>query len=156
MTLYRRFGNRERLIEATIAREVAGFLDAVQQADDPGGSPTERIAEAFATALQLANSHPLVARWLGTSPGELLELVLADSGFVITAGSSFLAARITELAPEREPDAARLGELLARLFLALVLVPPRAVDLTDLDQARSLARELIAPLVIEPKQAGRA
>ncbi len=150
MTIYRRFDNRERLIETTVAREVAAFLTSVAESDEPDSSPTDRIADEFATALQLARSHPVVAHWLATSPGDLLNLILADDGFVIAAGSAFLTAKIEELMPGRNDtrDANRTGELLARLFASLVLMPPKAVDLSDPDQARALARELIAPLVV--------
>ncbi len=150
MTVYRRFGDREHLIDATFAREVARFLDGVEAAGDPGAEPTERIATAFATALRLAHSHPVVAHWLATSPGDLLETILADDAFVVAAGSTFIAASI-EMGPLRTPtevEPQRSGELVARLFAALVLMPPPSVDLTDADQARKLARELIAPLII--------
>jgi len=151
MTVYRRFGDREHLIDATFAREVARFLDGVEAAGDPGAEPTERIATAFATALRLAHSHPVVAHWLATSPGDLLETILADDAFVVAAGSTFIAASIGEMGPLRTPtevEPQRSGELVARLFAALVLMPPPSVDLTDADQARKLARELIAPLII--------
>ena len=151
MTVYRRFGDREHLIDATFAREVARFLDGVSAADDPDADPTERIATAFATALRLAHSHPVVAHWLATSPGDLLETILADDAFILAAGSAFIATGIGEMGPLRastEAERQRLGELLARLFAALVLMPPPSVDVTDADQARNLARELIAPLIV--------
>src|SRR4051794_9004151 len=147
MTVYRRFGNRDRLIETTMTREVSRFLDGIAAADDPGAPPGERIAEAFATALRLTHAHPLVSHWLATDPGELLNTLLADDGLVIAAGSGFLRSAIAkELA--QATDAQRKGELLTRLFAALVLMPPTTVDLTDPDEARRLALELIAPLVV--------
>ena len=151
MTVYRRFSDREHLIEATFAREVARFLGAVSAAGDSEAEPTERIATAFATALGLAHSHPVVAHWLATSPGDLLETILADDAFIVAAGSAFIAASIGEVSPLRAPtevEPQRSGELIARLFAALVLMPPPSVDLTDADQARKLARELIAPLIV--------
>src|SRR3954454_11536743 len=78
VTVYRRFGNRERLIETTMAREVSRFFAGVAAADDPAASPADRIAESFATALRLAHGHLLVAHWLATDPGELLNTILAD------------------------------------------------------------------------------
>jgi len=151
MTVYRRFGDREHLIEASFAREVARFLDGVAAAGDSEAEPTEQIATAFATALRLAHSHPVVAHWLATSPGDLLETILADDAFMVAAGSAFIAASIGEIGPLRtstEGQPQRFGELIARLFAALVLMPPPSVDLTDPDQARKLARELIAPLIV--------
>lgn len=150
MTVYRRFGDREHLIEATFAREVARFLDGVSAVEDPDADPTERVATVFATGLWLAHSHPVVAHWLATSPGDLLETILADDAFIVAAGSAFIATGIGEMSPLRastEAERQRSGELLARLFAALVLMPPPSVDLTDADQARNLARELIAPLI---------
>jgi hypothetical protein len=35
-----------------------------------------------------------------------------------------------------------------RLFIAIVLLPPPSVDLTDPDQARRLARDLAVPLTL--------
>ena len=151
MTVYRRFGDREHLIEATFAREVARFLDGVSAVEDPDADPTERVATVFATGLWLAHSHPVVAHWLATSPGDLLETILADDAFIVAAGSAFIATGIGEMSPLRastEAERQRSGELLARLFAALVLMPPPSVDLTDADQARNLARELIAPLIV--------
>jgi AcrR family transcriptional regulator len=57
MTLYRRFGSRDRVIEATMAREVSRFLNAVVAADDQDAPPSDRIA----TGLMLADGHPVVA-----------------------------------------------------------------------------------------------
>jgi AcrR family transcriptional regulator len=139
MTVYRRFGDRQRLIEATFAREVNEFFAGLLAADDPGARPSDRIATAFATALTLAHTHPVVAHLLATSPGDLLENILADDGFVIAAGSDFIA---THLGGDR-----RTGETLARLFVALVLMPPRSLDLTDPDEAGELARGAVVPIV---------
>jgi AcrR family transcriptional regulator len=94
MTVYRRFGDRERVIEATFAREVSRFLDAVAAADDPTASPTERTADAFATALQYVHTHPVIAHLLANSPGELLDTLLADNAFIIHAGSAYITAQI--------------------------------------------------------------
>ena len=149
MTVYRRFGDRQRVIEATFAREVSRFLAAIVAADDPGAPPDERITDAFATALTLIHSDPLVAHLLATNPGELLETVLAEDGFVIAAGSAFIAAQIAQPGRKGPPAGAqRTGELLARLFVALVLMPPPSVDLTKPNEARRLAQEMVVPLVV--------
>jgi AcrR family transcriptional regulator len=145
MTVYRRFGDREGLLDAAIARESSRFLSAVLAADDPSAPAEERIAEAFATGLRLVHSHPLLSHWLATDPGELLNGVLAENAKVLRAGSAFLAAAVADLGGD---DAERRGELLGRLFVALVLMPPPSTDLTDPGQARALARELIAPIVV--------
>lgn len=151
MTVYRRFGERDALIQAAFAREVAAFLAGIAAVDDPDAAPVERIANAFAVALQLTHGHPVIAHWLATSPGELLDTIVADRGFVLAAGSRFIADGIRAMTPRGSravADPRRTGEILARLFAALVLMPPTVGDLTDPAQARQLARDLIAPLVV--------
>lgn len=147
-TVYRRFGSRDRLLDATIAREVARFLAAVAEADDPGAPPAERVASSFATALTLAHAHPVVAHMLATDPGEAFDTLAADDGFVVRAGSAFVATHLAEGDPRHpHPDPVRTGEVLARLFVALVLLPPLSVDLTDAEQARRLARDVVVPII---------
>jgi AcrR family transcriptional regulator len=146
MTIYRRFGDREGLIESTIVRDVARFLDEVAPAFDRGETPADRIAEGFAAALLLVRGHPLVAHWLATNPGELLNNFLADDALAVQAGGAFVATRIREMGGPA--DANQIGEVLVRLFIGLVLIPPTSVDLADGDEARRLARELIAPLAM--------
>lgn len=151
MTVYRRFGSRAHLIEAMFAREVTRFLQGVSAAVDRDAEPTEEIAAGFATGLQLAHSHPVVAHWLARSPGDLLESILAEDAFILAAGSAFIASALREMGPLRastEVELQRSADLLARLFAALLLMPPASVDLIDPDQARELARKLIAPLIV--------
>lgn len=150
MTVYRRFGDRDAVLEATMARELSGFLGGIVAADDPTARPGERIASSFATALTLAHGHRLVAHMLATRPAELVEHLLADDGFLVRSGSEFIAAHLAHGDAEHpHPDPQRTGEILARLFVALVLMPPPSVDLGDPAQARELARDLVVPLVRE-------
>jgi AcrR family transcriptional regulator len=154
MTVYRRFGDRQRLIEATMARESARLLAAVAAADDPGAHPVDRIVRNLMTSLTVARRHPLVAHWLATDPGELLDAVLANDAAVLRAGAAFIAATIRAARPPggaKGPDPDRAGDLLVRLYAALVLMPPPSVDLDDPRQVEALARDLIAPILVRPR-----
>jgi len=155
MTVYRRFRDRQRLIEATMARESARLLAAVAAADDPDAGPVDRIARNLTTAITVARRHPLVAHWLATDPGELLDAVLANDAAVLRAGAAFIAATIRAASGSprssrgaKGPDPGRAGDLLVRLYAALVLIPPPSVDLDDPRQIEALARDLIAPILV--------
>jgi TetR/AcrR family transcriptional regulator, repressor for uid operon len=130
--------------EARVAADVGG----VRAADDPDAPASERIVSSVATALSLAHGHPVLAHILATNPGRLLETVLADDGAILMMGSAFIAGHLAP--PGRRPNAAqrRTGELLARLFLSLLMMPPPSVDLTDPEQARALARQVVMPLIV--------
>jgi AcrR family transcriptional regulator len=147
MTVYRRFGDRPQVIEAAIARDVSRFFDGLLAADDPDAPASERIVSSFATALSLAHGHPVLAHVLATNPGQLVETGLADDGAILAMGSAFIAGNLAP--PGRAPNAAqrRTGELLARLFVSLLMMPPPSVDLTDPAQARALARAAVVPLI---------
>ncbi len=151
MTVYRRFGDRQRLIEATMARESARLLAAVAAADDPAAGPVDRIVRTLTTSLTVARRHPLVAHWLATNPGELLDAVLANDAAVLRAGAAYCAATIRAA---KGPDPDRTGDLLVRLFAALVLMPPPSIDLDDPCDVEALARELIAPILVATKKKG--
>jgi AcrR family transcriptional regulator len=151
MTVYRRFGDRQRLIEATMARESARLLAAVAAADDPGAGPVERIVRILTTSLTVARRHPLVAHWLATNPGELLDAVLANDAAVLRAGAAYVASTMRAASGSRcarGSDPERTGDLLVRLFAALVLMPPPSIDLDDPRQVEALARDLIAPILV--------
>lgn len=145
MTVYRRFGDRQRLVEATMARESARLLATVAAADDPSAKPVDRIVRTLTTSLTVARKHPLVAHWLATNPGELLDAVLANDAAVLRAGAAYCAATIRAA---RGPDPDRTGEILVRLFAALVLMPPPSIDLDDARDVAALARDLIAPILV--------
>jgi AcrR family transcriptional regulator len=158
MTVYRRFADRQRLIEATMARESARLLAAVAAADDPDAGPVDRIVSALTTSLTAARSHPLVSHWLATNPGELLNAVLENDAAVLRAGASYIAATIRAASEaggrsrgSLGPDPDRAGEILVRLYAALVLMPPPSVDLDDPREVESLARELIAPILVRAR-----
>ena len=136
-----------------MARESARLLAAVAAADDPGADPVERIVRTLTTSLTVARKHPLVAHWLATNPGELLDAVLANDAAVLRAGAAYVAATIRAAsvparsrAPRADPE--RTGDLLVRLFAALVLMPPPSIDLDDPRHVEALARDLIAPILV--------
>src|SRR6478672_13881339 len=62
MTVYRRFGDRGRLIEALTAREAIAFLARMDAASRPEDPIADQVAAGFATAIRLAREHPLLNR----------------------------------------------------------------------------------------------
>lgn len=151
ITVYRRFGDRSGLIEATLTRETSRFLAAIADADDEGSPIVERVVAAFATGVLAARRHPLVAHWLMTDPGELVNELLADDAFVLRSGAAFIAHGLAELglpdAPDR--DAEQLSELLVRVVAAMVVMAPPSARMDDQQQVRELARQLVVPVLFE-------
>ncbi len=150
MTVYRRFGGRERLVQALMVREARRGIAEIAAALDPNASAEETIATGFVAALRVARTNPLVRRLSQLEPQVLLEALNdpADPGAELIRG--FIAARIREGQRSGElrdldPDAA--AELLFRIGVSFLLMPASVIAIDDEQEARALARTMIAPIV---------
>lgn len=150
MTVYRRFGERERLIDALASREVHRCLAELDAAVDRSAPIAEQIADGFATSLRLIREHPLLDRFARHEPHTALEALNADGGAIFALSRAFTAALIRDAQGHGEVgdlDPEHAAELLVRLGVSFVLIPTSALPLDDEDRARELAKRLIAPIL---------
>lgn len=155
MTVYRRFGDRDGLVQAMTVREsrrCLAELDAAASVDQP---MEEQIAEGFVVSLRLASTHPLLAR-LATVEGEVvLQTLNARRGGVFALATTFLAARLRSaqrggvLASDVDVEA--VAELLVRVMMSFVLMPSSVLPLDDEERLRDIARRHLVPLVVAPR-----
>ena len=150
MTVYRRFGDKERLVEALVVRETRRCLAQLDAAIGPDAPIEDQIAEGFVTSLRIAREHPLLNRLARVEPEAVLAALVEDGGAVFAAGRAFLAARLQEsqqagVLGAVDVDAA--AELLVRLAFSFVLIQESVLPLDDEERVRDVARRLIAPVV---------
>lgn len=150
MTVYRRFGARQRLIDALAVRECRRCLAMIRAALDPEVRIEERAAALFVTTLRVIREHPLLARLARVEPESFLRELTRDDSAVIHLVREFLVAQIRaaqragELAAgDPEPTA----ELAVRLGASFVLMPDSVLALDDEQAMGELARMLVAPLL---------
>jgi AcrR family transcriptional regulator len=136
VTLFRRFGSKDALLQRLYAREVERFLAQVDAALSEFDDPADRIAEAFVACVREGARHPLLAT---VPPGTVLEVLAAGDPSPLEVGRRFVAARLRGTPPT--PEAA--ADLLVRLALTYVLVPS---PLVDEEGARAFARAYLAPI----------
>jgi AcrR family transcriptional regulator len=138
MTVFRRFGSKDALIERLMLRETRRFLAEVDArlaaVDDPG----ERVVEAFLACLRAGTEHPLMARMARVEPGAAMERLPLE------VGRAFVAARLRADAVE---NADAVADVLVRLAASYVLFPGEAVDVRDEAAARDFAERTLAPIV---------
>lgn len=151
MTVYRRFGDRQSLIDALAAREARRCLAALDRAVDPTLPAAEGIACGFVASLGLIRSHPLLDRLSRHEPEAALSALNAGQGAILGMGREFVAARLRD-AQERgelDPglDATHAAELVVRLAFSFLLMPESSLPLDDPDAAAETARTLIAPIL---------
>lgn len=149
MTVYRRFGDKERLVEALAVREARRCLAELDAAIGPDAPIEDQIAEGFVTSLRLAREHPLLNRLARLEPETVLEALVEDGGAVFAAARAFLAGRLLasqEAGVLGAVDVDATAELLVRLAFSFVLIQESVLPLDDETRAREVARRLIAPV----------
>ncbi len=155
ITIYRRFPNRDRLIESTFMRECRRFIRHLDAAVMPLRTTEERLVEGFVVAIRTARAHPLISRLLASDPEVLLPFLTVRAGPAIAIARTYLAARIRQVVAIAEVDAEQVAEVLVRLALSFVLVGESCVALDNDREIRVFARRHIVPMVTGATMSGR-
>ena len=151
MTVYRRFGDRESLIDALAARESRRCLAELDKAVDPSLPAADGIARGFEASLRLIRTHPLLDRFARHEPEAALAALNADGAAILAMGRELVAARLAgaQARGELDPglDSTHAAELLVRLGLSFLLMPESSLPLHDPEAAADVIRELVAPIL---------
>lgn len=146
VTLYRRFGNREALIEAMAVRETQRFMDALVASAAGLDTLEEQMAETLVVGLRFMRAHPVARRAMDAEREAIIEYMEADDGRLLTMSREFLAATISASGLEH-PDPEALAETFVRIFVSFLLLPGSVVPLDDEEDLRVYAHRCLAPLV---------
>jgi AcrR family transcriptional regulator len=150
MTVYRRFGSRQTLVDALAVRECRRCLAHLAAAVDPHAPMIDRAASLFAAVLELCDEHPLLARLARVEPEALLHELTRDDSQVFGLIRAFLvgeirAAQAADGWPAADP--AVLAELGIRLGASFVLMPDTVLPRDDRAATEAAVRSLLAPLL---------
>lgn len=147
MTVYRRFNDRQGLVDALTARETRRCIAALDAAADADEPIADQIAAGFVTSIRLATEHPLLARLARAEPDSVLDTLNAG---VFSAAVEFLADRLRQAQAAKvlgDVDVDASAELLVRIAFSFVLVPGSKLPLGDPERLAALARDQIAPML---------
>ncbi len=151
MTVYRRFGGRDALVEALSVREARRCLAELDSTVDPGAPVADQIAQGLLTSLRLVREHPLLDRLARVEPAAALAALRSDEAAVFAMGRAFVAerVRVSQRAGmvDRSLDPTHVAEVLVRLGFSFLLLPDSALPLDDDERMRELAQKLIAPVL---------
>jgi AcrR family transcriptional regulator len=141
-TLYRHFGNRGKLIQATIEREEARLLAVVADAAAPHEDLSAALFAALRSLLRWTAEHELLGTLLATEPEALLPLLASGDAPVLAAARPAIAEVLAPRVPAGA-DTETAADMLARVMLSYAINPP-AGDADDV--ARQLTRLLVEGL----------
>jgi TetR/AcrR family transcriptional regulator, repressor for uid operon len=151
MTVYRRFGSREALIETLGVREARRCLAELDSTVDPGAPADDQIAQGLLASLRLVREHPLLQRLARHEPEAALSALTGDHAAVFEMGRAFVAERVRASQKagivDRSLDPEHVAEILVRLGFSFLLIPESALPLEDDERMREIARSLIAPIL---------
>jgi AcrR family transcriptional regulator len=149
-TLYRRFGDKDQLVQAVILRECQQQLALIEADLKAMDAIPEMLVEAFVLAVTRAHAHPLLVRLLRSEPETILPYLTTELPAVTSFARLYLAGQISKFQQAGQlavRPAEPLAELLLRLMQSLVLSPQGVIDPSSDTSVRAFAREFLYPLL---------
>lgn len=126
MTLYRRFGNRDALLGAVIAREarrlIARFDESIAEVLDP----EQRFVQGVLTSARLFAGGHLIRRLLGTDPDLVLPLLTTQGEDLHALGRAYVAEQFRRAHDQGMPisaDPVLLADVFVRIAQTLLISP---------------------------------
>lgn len=149
MTLYRRFSNKQELVEATLLREAGYFLSDLQREIDAHDTVEDKLTEGFTFTVDKLRDHDLLNRLLETEAEATVPYFTVQGAPLITAAAHFLAGEVSRSLPDSRSydELLVVAEVTARLVISFVLSPSMVIDLDDPEVARAFARDQLGPLL---------
>ncbi|MFF1926524.1 TetR/AcrR family transcriptional regulator [Streptomyces sp. NPDC058221] len=150
VTVFRRFQTKDKLVEATLLRELGRFFERLDSAVAALATMEERVVEGFVVALRHTRAHPLFGGLLRLEPEVVLPYLTVQGGFSLSATVAYLTGHLqraqqAEGRPDEDPQP--VAELMVRVAVSFLLNPASCIEMDDEDQARAFARRYLAPLL---------
>ncbi|MEQ3724218.1 TetR/AcrR family transcriptional regulator [Alcanivorax sp.] len=149
-TAYRRFADKDQLIQVVILRECQQQLAMIEGDLKNVDGGLERVLESFVLAVTRAHRHPLLKRLLTSEPEIILPLLTQRLWQMMGFFRTYLAALLQveqdngEIRPQpMEP----LAELMLRLMQSMVLSPDGLLNPADVASVRRVANDYLRPLL---------
>lgn len=149
-TLYRRFGDKDQLVQAVILRECQQQLALIEQHLQGQRSAVDSLIEAFVLAVTRAHVHPLLIRLLSSEAETILPYLTTQLPEVTTFARLYLAAQLRKSQQQGHVanlPAEQTAELLLRLTQSLVLSPVGVIDPASETSVRDFANTFLRPLL---------
>ncbi|GGJ38775.1 TetR/AcrR family transcriptional regulator [Streptomyces brasiliensis] len=150
VTVYRRFQNKDKLVEHTLLRELSRFFQRLDSAVAALPTMEERVVEGFVVALRHTRAHPLFGGLLRLEPEVVLPYLTVHGGSSLFATVEYLTGHLrraqqAEGRPDEDPRP--VAELMVRVAVSFLLNPASCIEMEDEDQARAFAGRYLAPLL---------
>lgn len=150
ITVYRRFDNKNTLIEAVLLRECRRCLDGLESAVAGIVHIEQRIVEGFVFALRFAREHPLIGNLLRMEPQVILPFMTVRSEIPTAVVRTFLSIHLRcarDAGELIEADVDPIAELMIRIAASFLTSPTSCIPMTSEQNVRDFAQRYLVPLV---------
>lgn len=150
MTLYRKFGSRDALVEQVVAREFRRYFDEFRAEVAHGRTVADRVVLGFISSLRSMRSNPVIGGLMTGERGLFLTSLLAEGG-TVDAVRGFLdhQLRMEKAAGTiaADVDTEFAAEIMVRLSTSYLVTPSTLVDVDDDAALRRVAEHALVPLL---------
>jgi AcrR family transcriptional regulator len=146
-TLYRRFRDKDALVQAVLVRECRRFFGSIADAVAGVSTAEDRLVEGFVVGVRYARTDRLLNRLLASDPEALLPYLTTNGELVVAAARDFLVWQGGSDTPVHDRTPAGVSELFVRLAISFTLMPESAIPLGTDEEVRAFARAYLAPLM---------
>lgn len=148
-TVYRKFANRDALVEAVLLDDLLRYLDRLERVmDDAGDGLVDQLVEGYVHTLRWVREESLLRAVVEHDGDWGMRYFTLAAGPVLAAARTYLAARLRRARPDGGgPDTEHVAELLVRLCHSLMLTPDGVIPHDDDAASRAFARSVLTPLV---------
>ncbi|EGD43275.1 putative protein TPRXL [Nocardioidaceae bacterium Broad-1] len=151
ITVYRRFANKDALVEQVVRREFRRYFDQFVLDIADAADAAERVEIGFASAMRTIRGNPLIGGLLTVETDSLVHSIVGDGGRTVATIARFVAGQLRReqragnVPAEVEVDL--VAELMVRTSTSFLVTPSEVVDIDDEAQLRALARLFLVPLI---------
>lgn len=153
MTVFRRFTNKQGLIEVVIAREFRRALAEIDRRWNAAATLEEQLVDGFGFAIGFVRGHALLDKLLRAESETLLPLLTVDGAPVLALYTTLIAQRLqveVDAGHANPEDVDQASEVMARLGLSLLLTREGTITIEDRSTIVELVRHILLPILRPP------
>ena len=143
-SVYRRFGGRDDLVHAVLARELRATLEAISRAAAAATDLEDKAVAAVAAALE-ALAGSVVDSLLRSDPATFLPFLTTEAGPLLALARTAITTQVATYTDAPSPE---LAEAAARFGLSLILTRDSVLPIDDPAALADAVRRMIRPFLL--------
>lgn len=149
-TAYRRFGDKDQLIQMVILREAKRELDGIEEELKVIEGGLNKLLESFVLAVTRAHANPLWRRLLTSDSEMILPFFTRRIWQMMALFRMYLAGMLERVKKEEglgDLSTEFMAELMLRLMQSMLLSPEGVMNPSDEKSVRQVAEDCLRPLM---------